>query len=300
MEPPMDHPLAKYFSRLDDLNNYLVNSAERKIIQPRYLDINLLDTQNFNTLSTILNDQGLIEFVQIQDTYYPELVAIAYSTLSLVSNEEKFTLKFRLNKSEYGIDSNTLENIWDLDKVDTIDCCLFDGSKTPENWGAHVKRSALEIFNIQRAPKKKILCTIFNAEMRVLHYLINYTIMPRSSGHGHVLVDDLVSMFTKSDYSKGLGYVCLWTRIFKHLGIDLDGESGRWLTQQNCIDIRTLHHMGRGIEEQEDQEPPQEQAHQEQAGPSEQPSMRDLMQVLQRIEQNQESMNNRFQRFEET
>ncbi|MED6140400.1 hypothetical protein PIB30_092790, partial [Stylosanthes scabra] len=54
------------------------------------------------------------------------------------------------------------------------------------------------------------------------------------------------------------------------------------------------------MEEQEDQEPPQEQAHQEQAGPSEQPSMRDLMQVLQRIEQNQESMNNRFQRFEET
>ncbi|MED6128869.1 hypothetical protein PIB30_102257 [Stylosanthes scabra] len=155
MEPPMDHPLAKYFSRLDDLNNYLVNFAERKIIPPRYLDINLLDTQNFNTLSTILNDQGLIEFVQIQDTYYPELVAIAYSTLSLVSNEEKFTLKFRLNKSEYEIDSNTLANIWDLDKVDTIDCCLFDGSKTQENWGAHVKRSALEMFNIQRAPKKK-------------------------------------------------------------------------------------------------------------------------------------------------
>ncbi|MED6125994.1 hypothetical protein PIB30_074009 [Stylosanthes scabra] len=83
MEPPMGHPLAKYFSRLDDLNNYLVNFAERKIIPPR------------------------------------------------------------LNKSEYEIDSNTLANIWDLDKVDTIDCCLFDGSKTPENWGAHVKRSAL-------------------------------------------------------------------------------------------------------------------------------------------------------------
>ncbi|MED6221595.1 hypothetical protein PIB30_056300 [Stylosanthes scabra] len=134
MEPPMDRPLAKYFSRLDDLNNYLINFAEKKIIPPR------------------------------------------------------------LNKSEYEIDSNTLANIWDLDKVDTIDCCLLDGSKTPENWGAHVKRSAIEMFNIQRAPKKKILCTVFNAEMRVLHYLINYTIMPRSSGHGHVLVDDLVSM----------------------------------------------------------------------------------------------------------
>ncbi|MED6214978.1 hypothetical protein PIB30_108701, partial [Stylosanthes scabra] len=29
MEPPSDHPLFQYFSRLDDLNNYIFNFSER-------------------------------------------------------------------------------------------------------------------------------------------------------------------------------------------------------------------------------------------------------------------------------
>ncbi|MED6214442.1 hypothetical protein PIB30_103179, partial [Stylosanthes scabra] len=73
MEPPNDHPLFQYFSRLDDLNNYIFNFSERKEISPR-------------------------------ESYYPELVAIAYSTLSIEFNEEcatEFTLRFRLLKNEY-------------------------------------------------------------------------------------------------------------------------------------------------------------------------------------------------------
>ncbi|MED6153840.1 hypothetical protein PIB30_105972, partial [Stylosanthes scabra] len=136
-------------------------------------------------------------------------------------------------------------------------------------WGHHVKRQAFEMFNIQRAHKKKILCNVFNLEMRLLHYLITYVLFPRLTGHAHVQVDDLVIMwamnndikihwpyfiahhmlrFTKSDHSKGIGYVCLWTRIFKHLGIDFSNESGRMLAQQHVIDIRALHHMGRNIQ----------------------------------------------------
>ncbi|MED6116913.1 hypothetical protein PIB30_104773, partial [Stylosanthes scabra] len=108
--------------------------------------------------------------------------------------------------------------------------------------------------------------------------------------------------FTKSDHTKGLGYAYLWTRIFTHLGIDLSGESGRRISQNNIIDECTIHHMGRGMEEdQEQQEPPapQEQAPQEQAGPSEQPSMRDMMQVLLRIEQNQADMDTHLTRVDQ-
>ncbi|MED6166476.1 hypothetical protein PIB30_109712, partial [Stylosanthes scabra] len=54
MEPPSDHPLFQYFSRLDDLNNYIFNFSERKEISPRYLDINILETQNFNVLHSIV------------------------------------------------------------------------------------------------------------------------------------------------------------------------------------------------------------------------------------------------------
>ncbi|MED6139511.1 hypothetical protein PIB30_084522 [Stylosanthes scabra] len=187
MEPPSDHPLFKYFSRLDDLNNYTFNFSERVVISPRYLDIQLLDSQNFNQLSTILHDQGLIDFVQIKNIWYPELT----------------------------------------------------------------------------------------------HNMLR---------------------FTKSDHSKGLGYAYLWTRIFEYLGIDASGESGRRISQNNIIDERTIHHMGRGIEEGEEQQeppPPQEQAPQEQAGPSEQPSMRYIMQVLQRIERKQARMDKRLHRIEQ-
>ncbi|MED6203293.1 hypothetical protein PIB30_114038, partial [Stylosanthes scabra] len=91
----------------------------------------------------------------------------------------------------------------------------------------------------------------------------------------HVTIDDLVTMwamvndikiywpyfiaynmlrFTKSDHSNDLGYAYLWTRIFEYLGIDVSGESGRRISQNNIIDERTIHHMGRGIEEGEEQQ----------------------------------------------
>ncbi|MED6141633.1 hypothetical protein PIB30_105345 [Stylosanthes scabra] len=159
--------------------------------------------------------------------------------------------------------------------------------------------------------------------MRMLHYLINYILMPRSTGHSHVTIDDLVTIwamvndikiywpyfiahnmvkFTKSDHSKGIGYVFLWTRIFKQLGIDFSNESGRMLAQQHVIDTRALHHMGRNIQREEEEQapPPQAQEPQEdQAGPSEQPSMRDMMQVLLRIEQNQANMDTHLTRVDQ-
>ncbi|MED6202723.1 hypothetical protein PIB30_108433 [Stylosanthes scabra] len=120
MEPPSDHLLFQYFSRLDDLNNYIFNFSERKEISPR-------------------------------ESYYPELVAIAYSTLSIEFNEEcatEFTLRFRLLKNEYEVDCDTLSTIWGFDDLDTSNYVLFDGNKTPESWGPHVKRQAFEMFNI--------------------------------------------------------------------------------------------------------------------------------------------------------
>ncbi|MED6166538.1 hypothetical protein PIB30_110296, partial [Stylosanthes scabra] len=100
-----------------------------------------------------------------------------------------------LDKVDYELDSHRLASIWNLDRVYTNDACLFDGNKTPKSWGPHVKRQALDLFNIQRVPKKKIMCTVFNKEMRMLHYLINYILMPRLTGHSHVTIDDLVTMW---------------------------------------------------------------------------------------------------------
>ncbi|MED6139787.1 hypothetical protein PIB30_087241 [Stylosanthes scabra] len=164
--------------------------------------------------------------------------------------------------------------------------------------------------------------------MRVLHYILNYVLMQWAHGHGYVTDDDLVIMyamvnkitinwtyfivqhmlrFKKSQSTTGFGYVSLWSRIFNHFRIDLSEEVSKTLGNSGVIDICTLHHMGRAMEDQgQEEEAPQahqasqapQASHEPQAGPSQQPSMLDLMHVLQRIEQNQDRMDRRFQCFD--
>ena len=93
------------------------------------------------------------------------------------------------------------------------------------------------------------------------------------------------------DTSGGIGYFCLWSRIFNFLGIDVSNENVKHLNARCEINEATLHHMGRGKEVQEEE---QFRGH---PGPTNQgePSMSDLMQVLQSIEYN---MDQRFQGIE--
>ncbi|MED6214460.1 hypothetical protein PIB30_103328 [Stylosanthes scabra] len=155
--------MAKFFTNLVDFNNYIMNFAPRKEITPRYLDLDLLHNQNFNELYRILVRQDLLDFVRLRDYYYPDLVAIAYNSL---------TMEFE------------------------------EGLKGP-----------------------------------------------------------------------------------------------------NCINYATLRQMGRGLAQEQPQQAPQDQAGQSeqehQAGPSEQPSMRDMMQVLLRIEQRQANMDTHLTRVDQ-
>ncbi|MED6127428.1 hypothetical protein PIB30_088039 [Stylosanthes scabra] len=138
-----------------------------------------------------------------------------------------------------------------------------------------------------RVPKKKILCNVFNMEMRLRRYLINYVLIPRSTGHAHVQVDDVVAMWAMNNDIK-----IHWPYfIAQHM------LSARLVAPQHVIDTTTLYHMGRGLQVQEKEAPPPPQ--EQEAGPSEQPSMRDMMEILQRMELNQQNMENRFQGFEQ-
>ncbi|MED6204528.1 hypothetical protein PIB30_009804 [Stylosanthes scabra] len=124
-------------------------------------------------------------------------------------------------------------------------------------------------------PRKKVLVNVLTTEMRVLHYLLVYVIMPRSYGYGHIKDEDIITM---------------WARI------DVSGEARKGMVPTSVINTRTLHHMGRNLGEQEQEEQAQGPQEEAQAGPSEQPSMRDLMQMIQSLGQN---MDNRFQRIED-
>ncbi|MED6201603.1 hypothetical protein PIB30_096660 [Stylosanthes scabra] len=314
--PPKDHALAKWFYSNDDLIFYELRLAGRKEIPPRYLNPKLLDSQNFNHLKEMLNIQGLMDFVQFRDKYYPELTSIAYATLGMESNTrdlKDFSMVFKLGRNIYKVHCSRLASIWNL----PLDGCLFEGGKTPlEDWG-YDKMRAMQMFNLTQNEKSKIPCQPMNDEYRTLLYLVTYILEPRISGHGNVADEDLVLMWAMvneikinwsylilhhmlrlkgKDTSGGLGYLCLWSRIFNYLGIDVSNENVKHFNPRwSEINEVTLHHMGRGKEEEE--QAPQ-MAFRGHPGPSsqEQPSMSDLMQVLQSIEQN---IDQRFQRIED-
>ncbi|MED6164404.1 hypothetical protein PIB30_089678 [Stylosanthes scabra] len=82
---------------------------------------------------------------------------------------------------------------------------------------------------------------------------LSYILEPRISGHGNVADEDLVLMWAMvneikinwpylilhhmlrlkgKDMSGGIGYLCLWTRIFNYLGIDVSNENVKHLNPQ--------------------------------------------------------------------
>ncbi|MED6153509.1 hypothetical protein PIB30_102633 [Stylosanthes scabra] len=157
-------------------------------------------------------------------------------------------------------------------------------------------------------------------------------VIPPSGNHGLILDEDLeimwrmvngqqinwVHMFVthmrriKPENSKGLPYAILWTAIFKYVGIDLSQADKKRLGYNNCIETHVLNHMKRNIQEapqqeqeapqqeeeapqQEEEAQPQEPQAQPSEQPSDQPSLRDIMQAIQAMELN---VNQRMDKIE--
>ncbi|MED6113484.1 hypothetical protein PIB30_071227 [Stylosanthes scabra] len=167
-----------------------------------------------------------------------------------------------------------------------------NGDKPSEDW-KYDRNEACRFFNLDPNCGNKMPTNPMSDEHRLLHYLLVWD----------------------GPTTSGLGYVILWTIIFKYFNIDLSNTLQKGLKGPNCINYATLRQTGRGLAQIESQPQPAPQDHQEyQAGPSEQsseqPSMRDLMQAIQsmelnmgnrleRIEQNQTRMTRRIRRMEQ-
>ncbi|MED6154144.1 hypothetical protein PIB30_109235, partial [Stylosanthes scabra] len=244
---------------------------------------------------------------KIKDSYYPDLIAIAYTTLDVEFEEDDLVFSFKIGKNTYALESSELSAIWSLN---------YNGEKvesghTSEDFRRNYsKENACTMFNVLIGTPKPTV-GLLNVEHRLLHYFLTYVLVPRSGNHGLILDEDLEIMWrmvngqqinwvhlivthmrrTKPGNSKGLPYAILWTAIFKYVGIDLSQADKKRLGYNHCIDTHVLNYMKRNVHEdpqQEEEAQPQEPQDQ----PSEQPSMNDMMQVLLRIEQNQANMGN--------
>ncbi|MEK0312199.1 hypothetical protein, partial [Candidatus Phytoplasma fabacearum] len=286
-QPPQEDPMAKYFTNLVDFNNYQLKFAQRKEITPRYLDMALLQTQNFHNLHRILTKQHLLDFVKLKDRFYPTLVAIAYTTLSFVYDEEKpssFTMTFHLGTTKYELSVGDLCSLGQLNFSGTL---FKHGDNPPPEWNFD-RLQACQFFNLNPNCGNKMPTKPMSDEYRTLHYLLVWVILPRNNNHGVVTDDDLPILWAlvndleinwsyfisqhmkklqEGPITSGLGYVILWTKIFKLLNIDLSNTMEKTLKDTNRINIGTLHKMGRGnIEVQENQPQPQVQEAQEHIG----------------------------------
>ncbi|MED6105888.1 hypothetical protein PIB30_000016 [Stylosanthes scabra] len=197
------------------------------------------------------------------------------------------------------------------------------------------KRQRQEALAMEQPPQDHPMAKYFTNLANFNNYLIKFAprkeITPRNNNHGVVTDNDLPILWAmvkdveinwsyfitqhmkklqEDPITSGLGYVILWTKIFTLMNVDVSNILEKSLKDTNCINMGTLHKMGRGGIAHEDQPQPQFQEAQDmlQDMPQEhigssynapQPSMLDLMQVLQRIEQNQGTMDQRFERFEE-
>ncbi|MED6177589.1 hypothetical protein PIB30_099607 [Stylosanthes scabra] len=281
--PPQDHPLTQWFYNKEDFDLYLSDFAPRKVVPPRYLEPNFFDQHHYPNLLGILVRQNLVNYLKIKDGYYPDLIAIAYTTLDVEFEEDD----------------------------------LVESGHTSEDFRRNYsKENACTMFNVPIGTPKPTV-GLLNVEHRLLHYFLTYVLVPRSGNHGLILDEDLEIMWkmvngqqinwvhlivthmrrTKPGNSKGLPYAILWTAIFKYVGIDLSQADKKRLGYNHCIDTHVLNHMKRNVHEDPQQEK-EAQPQEPQDQPSEQPSMNDMMQVLLRIEQNQANMGNRLERIE--
>ncbi|MED6147432.1 hypothetical protein PIB30_043902 [Stylosanthes scabra] len=281
-QPPQEDPMAKYFTNLVDFNNYQLKFAQRKEITPRYLDMALLQTQNFHNLHRILTKQHLLDFVKLKDRFYPMLAAIAYTTLSFVYDEEKpssFTMTFHLGTTKYELSVGDLCSLGQLNFSGTL---FKHGDNPPPQWNFD-RLQACQFFNLNPNCGNKIPTKPMIDEYRTLHYLLVWVILPRNNNHGVVTDDDLPILWALvNDLEINWSYF-----ISQHMKKLQEGPITSGLGEilkikeiNHNLKFKKLEHTGSSHD-------------------APQPSMLDLMQVLQRIEQNQANMDHRLQRIEQ-
>ncbi|MED6178135.1 hypothetical protein PIB30_104789, partial [Stylosanthes scabra] len=142
--PPQDHPLAQWFYNKEDFDLYLSDFAPRKVVPPRYLEPNFFDQHHYPNLLGILIRQNLVNYLKIKDSYYPDLIAIAYTTIDVEFEEDDLVFSFKIGKNTYALESSELSAIWRLN---------YNGEKI---------ESGHESEDFRRNYSKENACTMFN------------------------------------------------------------------------------------------------------------------------------------------
>ncbi|MED6170278.1 hypothetical protein PIB30_029397 [Stylosanthes scabra] len=251
--PPEGHPMAHWFQSKKDFDHYSKDLAPRKIISPSYFEPNFFEKHHFPNLQACLEAQNLLNHVKIEELIYPELVAVAYTTLKVAFSDDDMNMTFKLGNDTYSLDSTELIGLWHLDySGDKIEL----GGSNEEYNRNYSRVDACNLFHIPLdIPKPIVGC--LSIEHRLLHYIIVYILVPRANNHRLIYEGDIEMMWRLQSHYKSLNHM----RREENQPQMEEEQGGEEEGNQAMEDVQV--------------EPPQEQ-----------PLMLDLMRELQMINQN--------------
>ncbi|MED6157801.1 hypothetical protein PIB30_026879 [Stylosanthes scabra] len=272
------HKLPSWFNNPQALDTYITKWEKKQFVAQRYITFDFIVGHNY---------RRLIDVIENQDRVIP------------------------------------LATIPNLCGLSMEGYRFMGGIKADESWGPYALQRGLSAigYNDPIVGRERPSVHKLSTEMRILHYLITYTLLPRGGNHGILQHDDTFLMWAMLEghkicwpfimvqnmlrlqgrESKHIGYGPVWTRIFEHLGINLDGYRKLEVGEVNCINERTLKQMRRQleqpaegvdeVEEEIDRMEQEEEAQRQQEGtqgqqPQEQETMFDLVQEMRSMTQN--------------
>ncbi|MED6205721.1 hypothetical protein PIB30_020339 [Stylosanthes scabra] len=291
------HPLASWFNNSKALETFINKWERRQFVSPRYTTFDFLVGHNYRRLIEVIENQGFGTLITMQNDYYPDLAIASMSHLKYSPFNQGGYIEGYIAGRYRVVPLATIANLCGL----SMEGHRFMGGINPhESWGPYQLRTGLNKigYNDPRIGKHRLSVHMLSTEMdpSLSHYL------------------HLATSCLQGRESKHVGYGPVWTRIFEYLQVNLQGYTKIQMGENNLINDRTLLRQMRREQEQapqgvdeveeeinrmeheEQQQPPLFEA---QAGSSEQPSMRDMMEILQRMELNQQSLDNRFDSFEQ-
>ncbi|MED6198619.1 hypothetical protein PIB30_068139 [Stylosanthes scabra] len=248
------HPLASWFNNPQALETFITKWEKRRFVTPRYINYDFIVGHNYRNLTRIIEQQGFRTLVTMENAYYPDLVGACTSHLKYSASNKGGYIECYVAGRYRVIPLDEIANLCGLSMEGHR---FMVGIHAHESWGPYALQRGLNAigYNDPIGDRQRPSVNKLSMEMRILHYLITYTLLPRGGNHGILPHDDILLTWAMLEghkicwpfimvqnmlklqgrESKAIGYGPVWTRIFEYLTINLDGYRKVEIGEDNCI-----------------------------------------------------------------
>ncbi|MED6190213.1 hypothetical protein PIB30_103707, partial [Stylosanthes scabra] len=182
-----------WFEEDDERTAYQERLSRMEILVPKYLAADVLPEAEFQEFWQFIDVQGLRQFIQLRERYYPRFAAAAYTTVSIfdtlrADGTGDFRFRFKLGGREYILTLQHLVDIWGLLNEGTT---FKSGNNPHGTWNEFDKLEAAGFLNLGPAVSGKYSVSRMSTTHRLLLYMVSYVLLPRKRNHGTATEEDL-------------------------------------------------------------------------------------------------------------